>query len=117
VLWGHGLCGGARDVRRRAAGCSPSWGRLFAELGVDAVSLDAVAAEAGVGKAGVGKGAVFRRFGDKSGLAAALLDERERALQRAMALRHWGRAPRQPHGRPCGSSDPGPENLRPRTGG
>jgi Bacterial regulatory proteins, tetR family len=36
--------------------------RLFAELGVDAVSLDAVAAEAGVGK-----GTVFRRFGDKSG--------------------------------------------------
>lgn len=53
--------------------------RLFAQLGVDAVSLDAVAAEAGVGK-----GTVFRRFGDKSGLAAALLDERELSLQRAM---------------------------------
>ncbi|WP_051581359.1 TetR/AcrR family transcriptional regulator [Pseudonocardia acaciae] len=52
---------------------------LFAEHGVDAVSLDAVAAEAGVGK-----GTVFRRFGDKSGLAAALLDERERELQEAM---------------------------------
>lgn len=53
--------------------------RLFAEHGVDAVSLDAVAAEAGVGK-----GTVFRRFGDKSGLAAALLDERESELQRAI---------------------------------
>ncbi|GAA5152428.1 hypothetical protein GCM10023321_21100 [Pseudonocardia eucalypti] len=53
--------------------------RLFAEHGVDGVSLDAVAAEAGVGK-----GTVFRRFGDKSGLAAALLDQRERELQRAM---------------------------------
>ena len=49
---------------------------LFAEHGVDAVTMDAVAAAAGVGK-----GTVFRRFGDKSGLAAALLDERERDLQ------------------------------------
>ncbi|MEV0993498.1 helix-turn-helix domain-containing protein [Nonomuraea sp. NPDC050202] len=50
--------------------------RLFAEKGVDAVSMDAVAAEAGVGK-----GTLFRRFGDKSGLAVALLDARERDLQ------------------------------------
>lgn len=50
--------------------------RLFAEKGVEAVSMDAVAAEAGVGK-----GTLFRRFGDKSGLAAALLDARERDLQ------------------------------------
>jgi AcrR family transcriptional regulator len=41
--------------------------------------MDAVAREAGVGK-----GTVFRRFGDKAGLAAALLDERERELQEAM---------------------------------
>ncbi len=52
---------------------------LFAELGVERVSLDAVAAAAGVGK-----GTVFRRFGDRSGLAAALLDERERELQAAL---------------------------------
>ncbi|MFI6496989.1 TetR/AcrR family transcriptional regulator [Nonomuraea typhae] len=50
--------------------------RLFAEKGVEAVSMDAIAAEAGVGK-----GTLFRRFGDKSGLAAALLDRRERELQ------------------------------------
>lgn len=50
--------------------------RLFREKGVDNVSMDAVAAEAGVGK-----GTLFRRFGDRSGLAAALLDERERELQ------------------------------------
>ena len=49
---------------------------LFAERGVGAVSMDEVAAAAGVGK-----GTVFRRFGDKSGLAVALLDERERELQ------------------------------------
>lgn len=53
--------------------------RLFDERGVAAVSLDAVAAAAGVGK-----GTVFRRFGDKSGLAAALLDSRERELQDAI---------------------------------
>lgn len=53
--------------------------RLFDERGVAAVSLDAIAAAAGVGK-----GTVFRRFGDKSGLAAALLDDRERELQEAI---------------------------------
>jgi AcrR family transcriptional regulator len=53
--------------------------RLFAEHGVDGVTVDAVAHAAGVGK-----GTVFRRFGDKSGLAAALLDQRERELQRAV---------------------------------
>ncbi|MBG0819363.1 TetR/AcrR family transcriptional regulator [Planomonospora sp. ID91781] len=53
--------------------------RLFRERGVNGVSMDAVAAEAGVGK-----GTLFRRFGDKSGLAAALLDERERELQEAL---------------------------------
>ncbi|MFD1938123.1 MULTISPECIES: TetR/AcrR family transcriptional regulator [Nonomuraea] len=50
--------------------------RLFAEKGVESVSMDAIAAEAGVGK-----GTLFRRFGDKSGLAVALLDARERDLQ------------------------------------
>lgn len=53
--------------------------QLFREHGVDAVSMDAVARAAGVGK-----GTVFRRFGDRAGLAAALLDERERALQAQM---------------------------------
>ena len=41
--------------------------------------MDQVAAAAGVGK-----GTLFRRFGDKSGLAAALLDARERVLQEAV---------------------------------
>ena len=53
--------------------------RLFAEHGVAAVSMDQVAAAAGVGK-----GTVFRRFGDKAGLAVALLDTRERELQEAI---------------------------------
>ena len=38
--------------------------RLFAERGPSRVSMDAVAAEAGVGK-----GTLFRRFGDRAGLA------------------------------------------------
>jgi len=50
--------------------------RLFRAHGVGAVSMDQVAAEAKVGK-----GTLFRRFGDKAGLAVALLDERERELQ------------------------------------
>jgi len=53
--------------------------QLFTERGVDAVTMDEIAAAAGVGK-----GTVFRRFTDKSGLAAALIDERERRLQQRM---------------------------------
>ena len=64
------------DAARNRAAVLQAAARLFAEHGVAAVSMDQVAAAAGVGK-----GTVFRRFGDKSGLAAALLDARERALQ------------------------------------
>ncbi|HEY9524178.1 MAG TPA: helix-turn-helix domain-containing protein [Thermopolyspora sp.] len=53
--------------------------QLFSARGVAAVSMDDVAAVARVGK-----GTLYRRFGDKSGLAAALLDERESELQAAM---------------------------------
>src|SRR6185312_15490389 len=49
---------------------------LFRERGVEGVSLDEV-----VAAAGVGKGTLYRIFGDKSGLGAALLDEQERDLQ------------------------------------
>jgi AcrR family transcriptional regulator len=44
--------------------------------GLDRVTMDDIARAAGVGK-----GTVYRRFGDKSGLALALLDEHERRLQ------------------------------------
>jgi AcrR family transcriptional regulator len=49
---------------------------LFRARGVEAVTMDDVA-----GAAGVGKGTLYRRFGDKAGLAAALLDRREADLQ------------------------------------
>jgi AcrR family transcriptional regulator len=61
---------------------------LFAERGVAAVTMDDV-----VAAAGVGKGTLYRSFGDKSGLAAALLDERERQLQAGIL---HGRAPLGP---------------------
>lgn len=64
------------DARRNRLKVLEAAERLFAEHGVRNVSLDAIAAAAGVGK-----GTVFRRFGDRAGLAVALLDERERELQ------------------------------------
>jgi AcrR family transcriptional regulator len=50
--------------------------RLFAERGVRAVTMSDVAREAGVAK-----GTVFHRFGDRAGLALALVDAQERELQ------------------------------------
>ncbi|GAA2828825.1 TetR/AcrR family transcriptional regulator [Kitasatospora paracochleata] len=67
------------DAARNRAAVLEAASRLFEEHGVEAVSLDQVAAAAGVGK-----GTLFRRFGDKSGLAVALLDNRERVLQEAV---------------------------------
>src|SRR4051812_13633892 len=67
------------DAARNRAAVLEAAARLFAEHGVEAVSLDQVAAAAGVGK-----GTLFRRFGDKSGLAVALLDNRESVLQEAI---------------------------------
>ena len=67
------------DAARNRAAVLAAAARLFAEHGVAGVSMDQVAAAAGVGK-----GTVFRRFGDKAGLAVALLDTRERELQEAI---------------------------------
>ena len=67
--------------------------RLFAARGVAGVTMDDVAAEAGVGK-----GTLYRRFGDKGGLAVALLDQRERELQAAVLS---GPAPLGPGGPPA----------------
>ena len=58
------------DAARNRAKVLEAAAELFARHGVESVSMDAVAAAAGVGK-----GTLFRRFGDKAGLAVALLDE------------------------------------------
>lgn len=65
----------ADAVRNRALILSTAE-RLFGEHGVENVSMDAIACSAGVGK-----GTLFRRFGDRSSLVRALLEEREIALQ------------------------------------
>src|ERR671923_2506063 len=65
----------ARNRRRVLAAAR----RLFAERGVANVTMEEVARAAGVGK-----GTVFHRFGDRAGLALALLDDRERELQEAI---------------------------------
>lgn len=69
------------DAARNRARVLEAAARLFAEGGTGALSVDAVAREAGVGK-----GTVFRRFGDKSGLVAALLDRKERELQEGIVF-------------------------------
>ena len=51
---------------------------LVEKHGMERVSMDMLAEAACVGK-----GTIFRRFGDRAGLAMALLDEHERALQEA----------------------------------
>jgi len=64
------------DAARNRAKVLAAAAELFARHGVANVSMDAIASAAGVGK-----GTLFRRFGDRSGLAFALLDESERRLQ------------------------------------
>ena len=67
---------------------------LFARCDPANVTMDAVAAEAGVGK-----GTLFRRFGDRAGLARAVIcrardraagrDDPRRAAARPRARRRW----------------------------
>ena len=64
------------DAARNAARILDACERLFAERGAENVSMDEIAAEAGVGK-----GTLFRRFGDRAGLARAAIGERERLFQ------------------------------------
>jgi AcrR family transcriptional regulator len=52
--------------------------RLIAERGADSVTMDDIA-----DAAGVGKGTLFRRFGSRAGLMIVLLDDDEKAAQRA----------------------------------
>jgi AcrR family transcriptional regulator len=74
------MAGSARsqraDAARNAELVLAAARRLFAERGVAAVTMSDVAAAAGVAK-----GTVFHRFGDRAGLARALVDDAERDLQ------------------------------------
>lgn len=90
------------DAARNRSAVLDAAAVLFRQHGVDAVTMDEVAAAAGVGK-----GTLFRRFRDKAGLAAALLDEQERTLQDAIM---FGPAPLGP-GEPNDDPTPG-ERLR-----
>lgn len=67
------------DAARNRARVLDAAAELFVRHGIEHVSMDAVAAAAGVGK-----GTLYRRFGDRCGLALALLDERERSFQEAI---------------------------------
>ena len=64
------------DAARNRARILEAAEALVAELGIDAVSMEDVAC-----RAGVGTGTLYRRFGDRAGLALALLDEQTRAFQ------------------------------------
>lgn len=76
------------DAERNRAALLDAARALVADRGFADVTMDEVASAAGVGK-----GTLFRAFGDKSGLAIALLDDHERDLQEG-ALR--GPAPLGP---------------------
>ncbi|ADG79569.1 Transcriptional regulator, TetR family OS=Tsukamurella paurometabola (strain ATCC 8368 / DSM/ CCUG 35730 / CIP 100753 / JCM 10117 / KCTC 9821 / NBRC 16120/ NCIMB 702349 / NCTC 13040) OX=521096 GN=Tpau_2973 PE=4 SV=1 [Tsukamurella paurometabola] len=84
--------GPRRDAARNRELLIDAAQRLFAEHGVDAVSMDAVAQAAGVGK-----GTVFRRFGSRAGLLQALLDHDEIELQQTFM---FGPPPLGPGGDP-----------------
>jgi AcrR family transcriptional regulator len=67
------------DAARNRARILAAASALVAENGIDRVSMEDVAC-----KAGVGTGTLYRRFGDRAGLALALLDEHTREFQNAL---------------------------------
>lgn len=67
------------DAARNRARVLETARHLFAERGASCVTMDDIAEAAGVGK-----GTLYRRFGDRAGLATALLDDADRALQAAV---------------------------------
>src|SRR4051794_41546139 len=65
-----------RDAARNREALLVAAEELIDHCGIDGVTMDALAA-----KAGVGKGTVFRRFGSREGLMAALLNFSETEWQ------------------------------------
>ena len=68
-----------RDAARNREALLSAAGALIEHCGIEGVTMDAVAA-----RAGVGKGTVFRRFGSREGLMAALLNFSETEWQAAV---------------------------------
>lgn len=66
------------DAERNRAKILDAAAGIVATKGVDGLAMAEVAAAAGVGV-----GTLYRRFGDRAGLAYALIDDRERDFQRA----------------------------------
>ncbi|WP_246239491.1 TetR/AcrR family transcriptional regulator [Acrocarpospora corrugata] len=66
------------DAARNRAKILAAAAEIVASHGVEGLAMADVAAAAGVGV-----GTLYRRFGDRSGLAYALIDEREREFQAA----------------------------------
>lgn len=64
------------DAARNRAAILSAASTLFDREGVEGVSMHAIATAAGVGK-----GTVFRRFGDRTALIAAVLEPRARVLR------------------------------------
>jgi polyketide synthase 12 len=64
------------DATRNRAVLVATVREMLAEDGIDKITMDALAE-----RSGLGKGTVFRRFGTRSGIFMALLDESERAFQ------------------------------------
>jgi AcrR family transcriptional regulator len=67
------------DAARNRARILAAAAELVAERGIERVSMDDVARAACVGT-----GTLYRRFGDRAGLALALLDDHTRAFQDAL---------------------------------
>lgn len=65
-----------RDAARNRRALLEAAAELMGGCGVEALTMDAVAT-----RAGVGKGTVFRRFGSREGLMAALLNHSEEQWQ------------------------------------
>ena len=78
VSWGAPPAERADAVRNRAHLLTVAR-EMLAEQGPDTLTMDALAE-----RAGLGKGTVFRRFGTRAGIFAALLDDDERAFQQAV---------------------------------
>jgi AcrR family transcriptional regulator len=64
------------DASRNRAVLVTTAREMLAETGIDKITMDALAE-----RSGLGKGTVFRRFGTRSGIFMALLDDAERGFQ------------------------------------